>query len=235
MYLNLIQIAESFGVSESVVEGWIRDEGLPHTPDRGRLIFDRAQVVQWAAARGLAAQTGFLAPESSVFATGCRLEPLLKAGGIWRDVAASGVADVFDRILAALPAATPPVRQLLAQRLRAKGGVTWAPVGGGFALPHPGARIALGRNSGTLAVLLLRDALLLPGNGTDGVPVTRLLFFIAPSPRAHLDLLGRLSRLLARGRLRDLLTKGVKDEEIYAAVASADELLASASNPEAKS
>ena len=29
MYLNLIQIAESFGVSEKVVEGWIRDEGLP--------------------------------------------------------------------------------------------------------------------------------------------------------------------------------------------------------------
>lgn len=237
MYLNLIQIAESFGVSESVVEGWIRDEGLPHTPDRGRLIFDRAQVAQWAAARGLAAQAGFLAPESSVFATGCRLEPLLRAGGIWRDVVASGVAEVFDRIVAALPAATPPVRQLLAQRLRAKGGVTWAPVGGGFALPHPGARIALGRDSGMLAVLLLRDALPLPlpGNGTDGVLVTRLLFFIAPSPRAHLDLLGRLSRLLARGPLRDLLTKGAQDEEIYAAMASADELAASASNPEVKS
>ena len=46
MYLNLIQIAESFGVSEKVVEGWIRDEGLPHTPDRGVLLFDRAQVAQ---------------------------------------------------------------------------------------------------------------------------------------------------------------------------------------------
>ena len=35
MYLNLIQIAESFGVSERIVEGWIRDEGLSHTADRG--------------------------------------------------------------------------------------------------------------------------------------------------------------------------------------------------------
>jgi PTS system nitrogen regulatory IIA component len=235
MYLNLIQIAESFGVSESVVEGWIRDEGLPHTLDRGRLIFDRVQVAQWAAARGLAAQAGFLAPESSVFATGCRLEPLLKAGGIWRDVAAPGVADVFDRIVAALPAATPPVRQMLAQRLRAKGGVTWAPIGGGFALPHPSARIALGRDSGTLALLLLRDALQLPGNGPDGVPVTRLFFFIAPSPRAHLDLLGRLSRLLARGSLRDLITRGAKVEEIFAAVAAADRLSANGTKPEVKS
>ena len=35
MYLNLIQVAESLGVSERVVEGWIRDEGMPCTPDRG--------------------------------------------------------------------------------------------------------------------------------------------------------------------------------------------------------
>src|SRR5512137_2079479 len=75
MYLNLIQIAESFGVSESVVEGWIRDEGLPHTPDRGRLLFDRAQVAQWAAARGLAAQAGFLAPETAAAASGWKLAP----------------------------------------------------------------------------------------------------------------------------------------------------------------
>jgi nitrogen PTS system EIIA component len=234
MYLNLIQIAESFGVSESVVEGWIRDEGLPHTLDRGRFVFDRAQVAHWAAARGLAAQAGFLAPETSVFATGLRLEPLLKAGGIWRDVAASDVANIFDRIVAALPAATPPVRQMLAQRLRAKGGVTWAAIGGGFGLPHLSARIALGRDSGTLALLLLRDALPIPGNSTDGVPVTRLFFFIAPSPRAHLDLLGRLSRVLARGTLRELVAKGASDAEIFSAIAVSDAAIVTNPRPEVK-
>jgi PTS system nitrogen regulatory IIA component len=222
MYLNLIQIAESFGVSESVVEGWIRDEGLPQTRDRGRFMFDRAQVAQWAAARGLAARAGFLAPESSVFATGCKLEPLLKTGGIWRDVAPAAVPDIFDRTVAALPSATPPVRQMLAQRLRAAGGVTWAPIGGGFALPHPAARIALGRDSGTVALLLLNGPLAQAGNAPDDAPVTRLFFFIAPSPRAHLDLLGRLSRLLARGPLRDLLEAGATDDKIFAAVADAD-------------
>src|SRR5690349_14178367 len=147
MYLNLVQIAESFGVSGRVVEGWIRDEGLPHTPDRGRLIFDRAQVAQWAAERGLAAQAGFLAPETPAFATGARLEPLLRAGGIWRDVPGAELPARFERIVAALPGATPPMQQLLGQRLRAKGGINWAPVGGGFALPHLSARVALGRES----------------------------------------------------------------------------------------
>jgi PTS system nitrogen regulatory IIA component len=222
MYLNLVQIAESFGVSEKVVGDWIRDEGLPHTPDRGRLLFDRAQVAQWAAARGLAARAGFLAPETPAFATGLRLEPLLRAGRIWRDIPATELADVFDRVVAALPAATPPVRQLLSQRLRAKGGVTWAPIGGGFALPHPAVRIALGRESGTLALLFLRDRLPLDEPPADGVPVTRLFFFVAPSPRAHLDLLGRLSRLLSGGPLREPVARGADDDAIFQALASID-------------
>ena len=99
MYLNLIQIAESFGVSERVVEGWVRDEGLPSTPDRGRLLFDRAQVAQWAATRGLAAQVGFLAPVNPALASGLRLGSLLRAGGIWRDVSAAEVPAVFERIV----------------------------------------------------------------------------------------------------------------------------------------
>ena len=234
MYLNLIQIAESFGVSERVVEGWIRDEGLPHTPDRGVLLFDRAQVAQWAATRGLAAQAGFLAPETPALASLLRLGSLLRAGGIWRDVAAADLPDVFARVAAALPGASPPVRDMLAQRFRAIGGVTIAPIGGGYALPHPSARVTLGRDSGAMALILLRDPLPPQELRVDDVPVTRLLFFIAPSPRAHLDLVGRLSRLLSRGTLRAVLTNGGTDEAILQSVDMADAALAEARKPEVK-
>jgi PTS system nitrogen regulatory IIA component len=232
MYLNLVQIAESFGVSEKVVEDWIRAEGLPHVPDRGRVIFDRAQVANWAAQRGLATHAGFLAPENPALTAECRLEPLLRAGGIWRDVPAAEVTRTFEKIVATLPGATPPIRALLAQRLRAKGGVTLAPVGGGLALPHPSARIALGRDSGTLALLLLRDALV-EADPPDGVPVTRLFFFVAASPRGHLDLLGRISRSLARGPLRELVLNAAPDDEIFGAVAAADSAASVAAAPEA--
>jgi len=204
------------------VEGWIRDEGLPCTPDRNRLLFDQAQVVEWAAERGLAARAGFLAPEKSALAPQLNVGSLLRAGGIWRDVPAAEVLNVLERIVTALPGATPPVRQLLGQRIRAKGGVTMAPIGGGFALPHPSTRITLGRDSGTVALLLLRDALPLPEPPPDGEPVTRLFFFIAPSPRAHLDLLARLSRDLSRDSLRELVKAGARDEVILRAVEAAD-------------
>jgi PTS system nitrogen regulatory IIA component len=234
MYLNLIQIAESFGVSEFVVESWIRHEGLPNTPDRGRLLFDRGQVAEWAARRGLAAQAGYLAKETSALGTSLRLGPLLRAGGIWREVAAAELPATFERIVMALPGATPPVRQLLGKRLRSQDGVTMAPVGGGFALPHPRARITLGRDSGTVALLFLREALPPDEAAPDGVPITRLCFFIAPSPRAHLDLLGRLSRGLAHEPLRDLLVQGAKDDEIFAAVDALDAASAEPLKPEEK-
>jgi PTS system nitrogen regulatory IIA component len=222
MYLNLIQIAESFGVSEKVVEDWIRTEALPHTPDRGRLLFDRAQVANWAAARGLAAQAGFLAPENAAVATSLKVGPLLRTGGIWREVAPAEVREIFAQVVARMTGATPPIRQLLTQRLRAPGGVTFAPVGGGFALPHPSARVALGRDSGVVALVLLREALTLTEPGPDAVPLTSLIFFIAPSPRAHLDLLGRLSRLIVRGTWREAIDRGADDEEIILAIARAE-------------
>ena len=232
MYLNLIQLADSFGVSEKVVEGWIRDEGLPHTPDRGVLLFDRAQVAQWATTRGLATQAGFLAAEKPSLAGVLQLCPLLRAGGIWREVPAAELPEVFARVAAALPGATPPVRQMLAQRFRAAGGVTMAPIGGGYALPHPSTRVTLGRDAGTMALILLRDPLPPQDLRVDEVPVTRLLFFIAPSPRAHLDMVGRISRLLSGPALREALDQGATDERIYQVIEAAD--VAAAKKPEGK-
>lgn len=223
MYLNVIQLAESFGVAESVVEGWIRDEGLPCVRDSSRLLFDRAQVVAWATERGLAAKAGFLAAAESPAGSGGRLERWLRAGGIWRDVPETEVREVFAKILGALPATTPAVRTLLQQRVRSPDGVTWAPVGGGLALPHLRSHVALGRDAGTVALIFLRNRLVFEGEAPpDDVPVQRLFFFVAPSPRAHLELLAQLGAALSRGGLRERLAATAGDPELFAAVAAAE-------------
>lgn len=229
MYLNLFQIAESFGVSEKTVQSWILEEDLPCTTDRGRLLFDRAQVATWAAGRGLAAQAGFLAPETPGPGGGWRLEELLRRGGIWREVTNRTVPEIYQQLVGRLPGMTPPIHRLLAQRIAANDGVIVAPVGGGFALPHPSMRVTLGRGSGLVALLLLREALTMAVAPVDDIPVTRLAFFIAPSPRAHLDLLGRLSRALLRGPWRELVLRGESDEAILAAAAEDDAVAEAAS------
>jgi PTS system nitrogen regulatory IIA component len=126
-------------------------------------------------------------------------------------------------VIGALPGATPAVRQLLGQRVQAPDGIAWAPVGDGLALPHLRAHAALGRDAGILAVVLLRDGMV-PAADTppDGAPIRQLLFFVAPSPRAHLEILSRLSRALTQGGLRDALTSGAPDAAILAAMAQAD-------------
>ena len=131
MYLNLVELAESFGVSEKVVEDWIRDEGLPAVPDRGRLLFDRARVALLGG-RARIDGAGRL-PRS-------RERGLHKRLGRWRRCCGSvesgamfprpGVVAVLAGVMAALPGVPQPVRTLLGQRLRAKGGINWAPVGG---------------------------------------------------------------------------------------------------------
>jgi len=222
MYLNVIQLAESLGVPESVLEGWVRNEGLPCIHDRGRLLFDRGQVVAWAATRGLAAKAGFLAPERSTSTPARRLELLLRTGGIWREVAASGVIEMLERVVMNLPGGTPAVRQLLGQRLRSPDGITWAPVGHGLALPHLRTPVALGRDAVTVALLMLGEPLPLKEPPLDAVPVTRLLFFIAPSPRAHLEMLAQFSTALTRGDLRSLILSAAPDEQIFAALATVE-------------
>jgi PTS system nitrogen regulatory IIA component len=73
-----------------------------------------------------------------------------------------------------------------------------------------------------VALISLRDPLRLTESAVDQQPVTRLFFFVAPSPRAHLDLLGRLGRLLRRGPVRELILANAPDAAILNAVAEND-------------
>jgi PTS system nitrogen regulatory IIA component len=142
-------------------------------------------------------------------------------GRIWRDVPSVAVTEYLERIVAVLPGSTPAARSVLMQRLRAPGGITWAPVDRGWALPHLRVHIALGRDAGLVALLLLREPLQVLESPTDAVPITRLLFFIAPSPRAHLELLAELSMALSRGSLRERVDAGASDSEILALLGEA--------------
>lgn len=220
MHLNVIQLAESFGVDEAVVDGWIRKDALPFIQDRGRLLFDRVQVVHWAAQRGLAAKAGFLAPTQPASRASLKLDGLLRIGGIWRDIEPSRVIDVLEQIVARLPGATPEVGRILKQRLHAPGGVAWAPVGGGIALPHLRLPVTLGRDAGLLALIFLNEALPLAEAVPDSEPVRRLVFFIAPSSRVHLELLATLGSALSRGALRQLVLDAAGEADIFAAISS---------------
>jgi nitrogen PTS system EIIA component len=220
MHLNLIQVAESLGVEESVVLSWVRHEGLPCVHDTGRMLFDRAEVADWATERGLAAKAGFLAASAANghAADENEIQRMLERGGIWRGIMPSAVRGTIAQVLANLPGVGLEIRKMLAQRATAPDAITWAPIGDGFALPHLRSRVALGREAGLVALLVLQQALEIPEETPDGIPITRLLFFLAPTPRAHLELLAKLSMAVSRGPFGGRVKAGAPDEQIFSAL-----------------
>ena len=144
----------------------------------------------------------------------------LRAGGIWRDVPAAEVPVRLADAARRLPGADAGVTDLLAQLVHAPGALHWALVGDGLALPHVRLPVPLGRDLGVLAILLLREPLAVPEEPPDGRPVRTVLFFVAPTPQAHLAMISQLSHHLLRGRLKHLLAAGAPDAEIQAALAA---------------
>jgi PTS system nitrogen regulatory IIA component len=217
MYLNLTQIAESLGVSEHVVTEWVRKENMPHVHDRGRILFEKGQVLAWAARKGLAANAGFLAQPGESLTAALDLAALLKRGGIWRDIPPADLPQVFERILGGLPGLTPAVHGMLMHRMSSSDGLTVAPTGKGFALPHPTSGVFLGESCALVSLIQL-NAPWPWAEAPDGIPVTRLLFFISPTPRQHVNMLGLLARSISSGILERALNEGADDEALSRAL-----------------
>jgi PTS system nitrogen regulatory IIA component len=217
MYLNLVQIAESFGVSEQVVIEWVRKEGMPHVHDRDRILFEQAQVMTWAARNGLAAHAGFLAPPEPSLASALDLAALLRRGGIRRDIAPANLGAVLADIVSSLPNLNPAACDMLTRRIGTPGGLTMAPTGAGFALPHLAKGVFLGESCALVALILL-DAPWPGAETPDGMPVTRLLFFISPTPRLHVNMLGLLARSIAAGKLGRAIDEGADDAALLQAL-----------------
>jgi len=91
-----------------------------------------------------------------------------------------------------------------------------------MALPHLSQRVVLGAGSGLAALLHLEEGFEAAGPTPDGVAGHRMLFFVAPTPRAHLDLLARLSRAVASGPFRQARRGGGGGAALWAAAAEVD-------------
>lgn len=222
MYLNVVQLAQSFGVSENTIEEWVRHEKLPHTHDQGRLIFDRQQVADWAAARGYTNQAGLLVESSASRVDVSRLDlaEWLGRGGVHRDVVGASLPDVLAAVTQTMTGLAPAFAAVLAQRARRADAVSMTGVGHGWALPHLATRLALPGAGGTAALLFLRAPIELDPPPTDRVPVERMLFFVAPTARLHLEVLARLGELLSDADARSALVASAADETLARIVGS---------------
>ncbi len=209
-------VDDMFGVSEKVVEDWMRERGsAAHAGPGTAVVRPGAGCPIGRRRAGSRRRPDSWRRRPRLSRPAWRLEPLLRAGGIWRDVPAAGVSAVFRAIVHRSAGATPPSANCSRQRLRANGRRDHR---AGRRRLRPAASRApasrLGRDSGTMALLAAARHAAAGRDRSRTMCRSRACFSSWRRRPARISICsGRLSRLLARGPLRETgLTEGAADD-----------------------
>ena len=193
MDLSIPEVARLLNVPEKTIQRWLREKAIPAHRLYDQHRFNRVEILEWAAARGLRVEPGMLAPEG-----GAEKLPSLSAaveqGGIHYEVPGRGLSEILDAVTQ-LPGVPPGVdRKLLHQLLVGREALTSTGIGGGIAIPHPRDPLVMHLSEPVVLVSFLSHPV--DYRAIDGAPVRVLFTILSPTVRVHLQLLSKLSYAL---------------------------------------
>jgi len=216
MQLTVRDAARILGVTEQVLERWVRKGELPAERVDDRYRFNRVELLEWAAQRKIQVSPELLEdPEM----TPKGLPPLseaVRAGGIHHGVKGGDAASILREAVDRLPAPPGLDREFLYQMLLARERLGSTALGNGIAIPHPREPIVLRIERPAVAIFLLEKPV--DFGAEDGQPVRVLCLLLSPSTRAHLHLLASIASALRDPALVAKLRAGAPAPEILAEV-----------------
>jgi len=210
MQLNLRDVAALLRVPERTVERWIRDDGLPVHEVDGQCRVHKAELLEWAAGRGLP-----VSPEAFADAAGrpvqAGLGDALRAGGVHHGVAGEDKEAILKAMVDLLPVPASVDRGFVLQVVLAREALASTGIGEGIAIPHVRNPLVLGVPEASITLGFLARPI--EFGALDGKPVHCLFMLITPSVRIHLLLLSRLSFALSQPTFRKtVLLHGSRDQ-----------------------
>ena len=128
---------------------------------------------------------------------------LLRAGGIYPDIAGESRLDVLRDLVDRLPLDREEDRRALVASLEARERLCSTAVGGGIAVPHARSTGASAPPDPLVALGLLREPI--EFGAADGKKVHALFLVIAPNASVHLAAMSQLGRMLRDATLRGML------------------------------
>jgi PTS system nitrogen regulatory IIA component len=219
MKLRVQDVAKMFGVNERQIERWIRDEGMPHHRVHGQDWFHHAELLEWANERGVRL-TGE-APASVRPSAGLPgFADALVAGGIHYGIQATDRETLLRAVVDRLPETSDLDRDLLFEILLARESAGSSGIGEGIAIPHVRAPIVADVDRALVSLCFLEQPIDL--GAIDGKPVHTVFMIIAPSIRAHLSLLAKLSATLHDPEVREALAARAPADRVLAAARRAE-------------
>jgi PTS system nitrogen regulatory IIA component len=216
MQLTVREVARLLSVSEKQVYRWMEKEELPVHKTGGLCRFNRTELLEWATTRNIKISPEiFQLPDEN----GERLPALseaLRTGGIHYGIPGADKALILKEIVKKLPLTKNAERELLLGALLAREALGTTALGGGIAIPHVRNPIVASVKNPAILLCFLEKPV--DFGALDGEPVRVLFTMVSPTVRVHLHLLSKLAFMLGKTKLREVLERTGKPEEIMAVV-----------------
>ena len=225
MNLSVRDVGRLLGVSEETVYRWLSEGILPAYRIQEEDRFDRAEILEWATARGLPISP-HLFDESGGGADSHprgRLTAALEAGGVHYGVGGADRASALRSVVDLVPLPSDADHGLLLEMLLAREHMGSTAMGRGIAIPHPRFPVILAPGAELLSLCFLENPI--DFDAPDGLPVGTLFLLISSGVKSHLALLSRLAFVLQDPAVSEMLERRAPREDLLAGVARVEQTM----------
>lgn len=213
MKLSVQEAAKLLNTSERSIYRWIKQSAIPCQLVNDHYRFHRAELLEWATARGLGVSVeAFPASRRIVDTSTVGFATALRAGGIYYDVEATDRDSVLRAIVARCPLSSEADRDLLYDVLLSRESLGSTGVGDGIAIPHVRSPVVLPANQPTVSLCFLAQPV--DFHAIDARPVHTFFSLVTLTVNSHLYLLSRLAAALQDLRFRQAVISRAPAEEI---------------------
>ena len=224
MQLTVRAAAQFLGVSETTLYRWLRRGEVPAQRIDDQYRFDRVELLEWAASRGIRVPAEMLLERNAPPLEAPTLAEVVTTGGVHLHVAGTDKPAIFRAMVELLPLPAEIDRDFLYQVLLSREAIGSTGFGNGIAIPHPRNPIVLQAARPAVAICYLERPI--DFDALDGKPVHTLCTLVSPSIRTHLHLLAVLAAVIQDPAMRARLEARTPAAELIPAIARAESELA---------
>jgi PTS system nitrogen regulatory IIA component len=206
MKIGVREAAAFLNQPETTIYRWIKDGTLPAHKMSDRYWFNRAELLEWATAQGLAVSPEMFQDPATRAPLPASIAEILGRGGVHYGVPGSTKEDVLQAIVERLPLPEDADRECMLQMLLAREAQGSTGVGDGIALPHVRSPIVPDEVDEPMIALCFLERPIDYG-AIDERPVHTVFTLMTPTVRAHLHILSRLAFLLRDATFSEALKK----------------------------
>jgi PTS system nitrogen regulatory IIA component len=232
MKLTVHDAAKLLNTTERTVYRWIKEGSIPCQRVHDHYRFHRAELLEWATARGMVTSVDALPPSRRMADVPMpTFAAALQAGGVHHHVEGTDRDSVLRAIVEHMPLTDAADRELLLDVMLAREALGSTGVGDGIAIPHVRSPIMLHATQPSITLCFLEHAI--DFRAIDGRPVHTFFSFVTLTIRSHLYLLSRLSAALQDPGFRNAVLARASAAEVAAEATRVDMSLGNGRRDEA--